>query len=86
MQLAVDSHNRAIIGVVVGQRSTHVVVTHAAEVSMPPVPGTTTVRTERHSVGARRITHSPPKAVAVGVGALHLVTAVKSNASARCAC
>ena len=79
MQLLLDLHDGAVIGVVVGQRSVHVEVANTAVRSVPPVPRTTTVRTERDSIGARRIAHSPSKAVAVGVGAVHLVTAVQRN-------
>ena len=79
MQPCHDVHDRAINGVVVGQRSVHVIVANTAEISVPPFPGTTTVCAERDPVGARRVTHSPPEAVAVGVGAVHLVTAVQGN-------
>ena len=74
MQPCHDVHDRAINGVVVGQRSVHIDVANTAEVSVPPFPGTTTVRAERDPVDARRVTHSPPEAVAVGVGTVLFVT------------
>ena len=79
MQLLLDLHDRAINGVVVRQRSVHIVVAKTAEASVPPFPGTTTVHAVWHPVGARGITESPPEAVAVGVGALLLVTIALRN-------
>ena len=84
MQHFHDLHDRAIIGVVVGHRSVHIDVANTARVSVPPFPGTTTVRSVRDPVGARRVTHSPPEAVAVGVGAVHRVAAVQGNKTTRC--
>ena len=82
--LFLDSHDRAIIGIVVGQRSVHVEVANAAIRSVSPVPRATTVSAERDSVGARGITHAPSKTVAVGVRAVDLVTAVDGNTGTRC--
>ena len=70
-----DVHYRTIDGVVVGQRSVLVKVANTAEVSVTPFPSTTTVRAVRDSVFARRVAHTTPEAVAVGVGAILLVTA-----------
>ena len=78
-----DVHYRTIDGVVVGQRSVLVKVANTAEVSVTPLPSTTAVGAVRDPVGARRVTHSPPQAVVVRVGAVHLVTAVQGNQKTR---
>ena len=69
-----DVHDRAINGVVVGQRPVPIDVANTAPVSEPPLPCTTTVRAVRVPVRARRVTHSAPQAVVVDAGAPLFVT------------
>ena len=75
--MILDVHDGAIVGVIVGQRSAHIVVANSAEDAEPPFPGTATVRAVRDTIFAIRVAHTPSEAVAVGVRAVLYVTAAR---------
>ena len=72
--VSLDLHDRAIVGVIIAPRPVFVVEAKSAVWSEPSFPCTTTVRTVRDAVGARRVAHSSPESDTVSVGAVHLVT------------